>query len=151
MSSPLDVIENWLNGDGSVMAIPVAASLGIAASESDVHDRLYWWIHRPSNPLETRDMALRLRALVDFECALSGYEDHQTWADENILTGVDSSRLPKEFRVRLNDAIAARQTIRQVLPAAVASWSCIRPDDRSIYEWWRVGISDPQTQEPPAS
>ena len=67
MSSPLDVIENWLNGDGSVMAIPVAASLGIAASESDVHDRLYWWIHRPSNPLETRDMALRLRALVDFD------------------------------------------------------------------------------------
>lgn len=84
-------------------------------------------------------MALRLRALVDFECFLANNEDHQAWINENILTGVDSGQLPKEIRVGLNNSITDRPQMRQSVVAAAATWPAARPDDRSIYEWWRAG------------
>jgi hypothetical protein len=137
--SPLDIIKSWLDGDGQAMAFNVAAALDQSPSNSaDAADKLFWWLHRSDTPLQSRDMALRLRALVDFECFLANNEEHQAWIEDNIQTGVDHGQLPKEFRLGLNNAIAARPQTRQSVVAAAMTWPAVRPDDVSIYEWWRA-------------
>jgi len=145
--SPLGIMGAWLKGDGQAMVFHVAAALGQKPSNpAAASDALFWWIPRHDNPLERRGAALRLRALVDFECFLARNEAHQSWIDEQLLTGVDTGCLPQRMREGFNASLGTRAETRRDLLEAAATWPGVRPDDQSIYAWWRAEpASAPET------